>query len=78
MRGPDDFDRPAIVSGRFRFEALAPSDYPAVGDWVTLADDPAATRTDEPADHHRRPPPSVRVRPKRGRREPAVGGPPRR
>ena len=28
---------PAIVSGRFRFEALATSDYPAVGDWVTLA-----------------------------------------
>ena len=49
VRGPDDFDRPAIVSGRFRFEALAPSDYPAVGDWVTLANDPAATRTDEPA-----------------------------
>ena len=41
VRGPDGFDRPAIVSGRFRFEALAPSDYPAVGDWVTLANDPA-------------------------------------
>jgi ribosome biogenesis GTPase len=37
VRGPDGVDRPAIVSGRFRFEALAPSDYPAVGDWVTVA-----------------------------------------
>ena len=27
---------PAIVSGRFRFEALAPSDFPTVGDWVAL------------------------------------------
>jgi len=42
-------DRPAIVSGRFRFDALAPSDYPAVGDWVTLASDAATTRADEPA-----------------------------
>jgi ribosome biogenesis GTPase len=38
VRGPDGLDRPAVVSGRFRFEALATSDYPAVGDWVTLAD----------------------------------------
>ena len=29
-------DRPAIVTGRFRFDALAPSEYPAVGDWVAL------------------------------------------
>ncbi|HSL75682.1 MAG TPA: ribosome small subunit-dependent GTPase A [Candidatus Limnocylindrales bacterium] len=42
VRGPDGMDRPAIVSGRFRFEALAPSDYPAVGDWVTVADRVAA------------------------------------
>jgi ribosome biogenesis GTPase / thiamine phosphate phosphatase len=49
VRGPDGIERPAIVSGRFRFEALATSDYPAVGDWVTLTNDPAATRTDEPA-----------------------------
>ena len=49
VRAPDGSDRPAIVSGRFRFEALAPSDFPAVGDWVTLANDPTATRTDEPA-----------------------------
>ena len=37
VRGPDGTDRPAVVSGRFRFEAVAPSDYPAVGDWVTVA-----------------------------------------
>jgi ribosome biogenesis GTPase len=44
VRGPDGVDRSAVVSGRFRFEALAPSDYPAVGDWVTLAaaDGPAS------------------------------------
>jgi ribosome biogenesis GTPase / thiamine phosphate phosphatase len=38
VRGPDGLDRPAVVAGRFRFEALASSDYPAVGDWVTIAD----------------------------------------
>ena len=38
VRGPDGIHRSAVVSGRFRFEALAPSDYPAVGDWVLLAD----------------------------------------
>ena len=37
VRGPDGVDRSAIVSGRFRFDALAPSDYPAVGDWVSVA-----------------------------------------
>jgi ribosome biogenesis GTPase / thiamine phosphate phosphatase len=37
VRGPDGLDRSAVVSGRFRFEALAASDYPAVGDWVALA-----------------------------------------
>ncbi len=31
-------DRPASVSGSFRFEALAASDYPTVGDWVALDD----------------------------------------
>jgi ribosome biogenesis GTPase len=31
-----DGDRPASVSGSFRFEALAASDYPTVGDWVAL------------------------------------------
>jgi ribosome biogenesis GTPase / thiamine phosphate phosphatase len=29
-------DRPATVSGAFRFEALAASDFPTVGDWVSL------------------------------------------
>jgi ribosome biogenesis GTPase len=29
-------DRPAPVSGSFRFEALAASDFPTVGDWVAL------------------------------------------
>src|SRR6187549_728919 len=38
VRGPDGVDRSAGVSGRFRFDALATSDFPAVGDWVTLAD----------------------------------------
>jgi ribosome biogenesis GTPase / thiamine phosphate phosphatase len=37
VRGPDGVDRSAVVSGRFRFGALAPSDYPAVGDWVMVA-----------------------------------------
>ncbi len=36
VRDGDGADRSASVSGRFRFEALAPSDYPAVGDWVAL------------------------------------------
>ena len=46
VRGPDGVDRPAIVSGRFRFETLATSDYPAVGDWVTLADDGPGNEAD--------------------------------
>ena len=36
VRGPDGIDRPAVVSGRFRFAALATSDYPAVGDMVAV------------------------------------------
>jgi ribosome biogenesis GTPase len=50
VRGPDGVDRPAVVSGRFRFEALAPSDFPAVGDWVTLApsDGVGVTAADDP------------------------------
>lgn len=36
VRGDGDGDRPATVSGRFRFDALATSDFPAVGDWVVL------------------------------------------
>ncbi len=37
VRGQDGVDRPAIVSGRFRYDALAPSDFPAVGDWVSVS-----------------------------------------
>jgi ribosome biogenesis GTPase / thiamine phosphate phosphatase len=40
VRDGDGPDRTAMVSGRFRFDALAPSDFPAVGDWVAL--EPAA------------------------------------
>ena len=45
VRDGSGADHPARVSGRFRFDAVAPSDYPAVGDWVALeapisADDP--------------------------------------
>ena len=29
-------DRSAVVTGRFRYDALAASDFPAVGDWVAL------------------------------------------
>ena len=32
-------DRPAAVSGAFRFETLATSDFPTVGDWVALDGD---------------------------------------
>src|SRR3954468_15785444 len=32
----DDGDRPAAVSGAFRYAALAQSDFPTVGDWVAL------------------------------------------
>jgi ribosome biogenesis GTPase len=42
-------DRPATVSGRFRFDALAPSDYPAVGDWVALEPDGDGRGPDDPA-----------------------------
>jgi ribosome biogenesis GTPase len=53
VRGADGVDRTAIVSGRFRYDALAASDFPAVGDWVALeptrpmagADDPAVIAT---------------------------------
>jgi len=33
-------DRAAAVSGRFRYEALSPAAYPAVGDWVALDPEP--------------------------------------
>ena len=32
-------DRPAVVSGTFRFAALARSDFPTVGDWVAIDGD---------------------------------------
>jgi ribosome biogenesis GTPase len=48
VRGPDGVDRPAVVSGRFRFAALAPSDYPAVGDWVALEPSRAEAGLDDP------------------------------
>jgi ribosome biogenesis GTPase len=34
-------DRSAVVSGRFRFDVVVASDYPAVGDWVALEPDEA-------------------------------------
>ncbi len=40
IRGHGGRDVPAAVSGRFRFDALAPSDYPAVGDWVAVSGEP--------------------------------------
>ncbi|MEJ7697541.1 MAG: ribosome small subunit-dependent GTPase A [Candidatus Limnocylindrales bacterium] len=45
MRGVGPEDRPAVVSGRFRHDALATSDFPAVGDWVALETD----RTERPS-----------------------------
>ncbi len=40
----DRGDRPATVSGSFRFDALAHSDFPTVGDWVSVdQDDVVAT-----------------------------------
>jgi ribosome biogenesis GTPase len=42
-------DRPATVSGRFRYDALAASDYPAVGDWVALEPTSAGAGADDPA-----------------------------
>jgi ribosome biogenesis GTPase len=47
VRGDVDRDRPAAVSGRFRYDALASSDFPAVGDWVAL--EPAAAASAEDA-----------------------------
>lgn len=39
-------DRSAVVSGRFRFDVVVASDYPAVGDWVALESDETATDAD--------------------------------
>lgn len=49
VRDETGHERSAIVTGRFRFEALAPSDYPAVGDWVVVDDPDAAASVDDPA-----------------------------
>jgi ribosome biogenesis GTPase len=49
VRGADGVDRPAIVSGRFRYDALAPSEYPAVGDWVALEPRHPEAGPDDPA-----------------------------
>ena len=49
VRADDGIDRSAIVSGRFRYDALAPSDYPAVGDWVVLEPTPPSAGPDDPA-----------------------------
>ena len=49
VRDETGHDRPAIVTGRFRFEALGPSDYPAVGDWVAVQVPAAAASPDDPA-----------------------------
>ncbi len=49
VREADGHDRTATVSGRFRFEALAPSDYPAVGDWVALDPPTPNASAEDPA-----------------------------
>jgi ribosome biogenesis GTPase len=42
-------DRPAVVTGQFRREAPAPSDYPAVGDWLVLEPTAPEAGPDDPA-----------------------------
>jgi ribosome biogenesis GTPase len=49
VRGDLGGDRPAAVSGRFRYDALAASDFPAVGDWVALEPAAAAAGNDDAA-----------------------------
>jgi ribosome biogenesis GTPase len=49
VRDERGVERPAIVTGRFRFDALGPSDYPAVGDWVVLDESAANASADDPA-----------------------------
>jgi ribosome biogenesis GTPase len=49
VRGDAGGDRPASVTGRFRHEALAASDFPAVGDWVALEPAAASASPDDPA-----------------------------
>lgn len=49
VRGDAGGDRSATVTGRFRFDALATSDFPAVGDWVALEPTDAGAGTDDAA-----------------------------
>ncbi|MFP5341300.1 MAG: ribosome small subunit-dependent GTPase A [Candidatus Limnocylindria bacterium] len=42
-------DRPAVVSGRFRFDAVFDADFPAVGDWVALEPDDATADAEDAA-----------------------------
>ena len=49
VRGDIGGDRSATVSGRFRYDALAASDFPAVGDWVALEPTDAGAGADDPA-----------------------------
>lgn len=49
VRGDAGGDRPANVSGRFRYGALAVSDFPAVGDWVALEPSTNGAGADGPA-----------------------------
>ncbi len=49
VRGDASGDRSATVSGRFRHEALASSDFPAVGDWVALEPAGAGAAPDDAA-----------------------------
>ena len=48
VRDQQGLDGPATVSGRFRFDALASSDFPAVGDWVALEPPSAGAGAEEP------------------------------
>jgi len=49
VRDRQGLDGPATVSGRFRFDALASSDFPAVGDWVALEPPTVGASADDPA-----------------------------
>ena len=49
VRDQQGLDGPATVSGRFRFDALASSDFPAVGDWVALEPPSAGAGAEDPA-----------------------------
>ncbi len=49
VRGDVGGDRPATVTGRFRFDALSASDFPAVGDWVALEPTDAGAGAGDPA-----------------------------